>query len=209
MVQVDGVLHRQVGIVAVDVHPQLHRRIGHFYAHGAQTDDAQVLAHELRPHELALLLLHQLLHVPVGVGEIPGPLDAPDHVPGGQQQRTDHQLLHGVGVGAGGVEDHDTRLGAPIDGNVVGAGAGPGNGPEVGAERHLVHIGGAHQNAVGVVAAVGHAELIGVQLVQAQGGNLVQSLNIVHGWLLLTQLFLSNSRMKSQSFSTPSMGMAL
>ena len=72
-----------------------------------------------------------------------------------------------------------------------------------------MHIRRAHQNAVGIVALGGDHELLGIQLVQAKLGDLVQGLNIIHEWQLLTQLFLSNARMKSQSFSTPSMGMAL
>ena len=38
------------------------------------------------------------------------------------------QLLYGVGVGAGGVEDHDARFAASVQGDVVDAGSGAGDG---------------------------------------------------------------------------------
>ena len=41
------------------------------------------------------------------------------HDYGGQQQGADHQLLHGVGVGPGGVEHHDARLGALVAGELA------------------------------------------------------------------------------------------
>jgi hypothetical protein len=69
-------------------------------------------------------------------------------VTGGDEHGGDDQLLHGVGVGAGGVEHHDTVFRAAVNGDVVGAGSGPGDGPQGGGELIFVHGGGAHQDAV-------------------------------------------------------------
>ena len=157
-IQHQRVLHGQIGVVAIDVHAQLYGGICHLYTDRTQTDDAQVLAHDLGADELALALLYQLFHIAVRLGESGNPLNAADYVTGSQHQCADYQLLDGVGVGAGGVEHHDTGFGALVQRNVVGTGTGAGNGAEVGAECHLVHVGGTNQNAVGVFAGIGDGE---------------------------------------------------
>ena len=205
-----GGVHGEEGVVAVDGHPQLGGDVGHLHPDGAQADDPQILAGDLGAHELALTLFHHLGHVLAGPGLGLHPFHAPHHVPGGQHQGAHRQLLDRVGVGAGGVEDHDAAFRAAVHGDVVGARPGPGNGPEGGGKDVFLHVGGADQNAVLVLHAVGDGEAGGVQHREAGGADLIQSFDTEHPCTLPDlQLFLSNARMKSQSFSTPSTGMAL
>ena len=112
-------VHRQEGVVAVHGHAKLGGDVGHLYADGAQADDAQGLPHELGAHELALALLHGGGHVGPGARLELHPVGAAHHVAGGQQQGTHRQLLHRVGVGAGGVEHHVTS-------HFIGTGPPPG-----------------------------------------------------------------------------------
>ena len=173
-------VYGQEGIVAEDGHAQLGGDIGHLHADGAQADDAQHLAGEFRAHELALALLHHFLHVCSGAGLLPHPGGAAHHVAGGQQQSAHGQFLDGVGVGAGGVEDHDARLGAAVDGDIIGARPRPGDAAQGVGEGILVHVGGTDEDAVLIlhISADGEAGLI--QHGQPGRGNLIQRLDPEH-----------------------------
>ena len=175
-----GRVHREERIVAVDRHPQLGSNVGHLHADGAQADHAQALSHELRTHELGLALLHHGLNVasPGDLGV--DPLGAGGHVPGCHNEGAHGQLLDGVGVGAGGVEHHDARLGAAGHRDVVGARPRPGNGPQGVGERIFLHVRRADQDAVLVLFAVGNGVTGLVQGGQTGGGNLIQSLDTEH-----------------------------
>ena len=179
-IQHQCILNREIGVIAVDIHAQLDGGIGHLDAHCAQADDAQIFTHDLGAYKFALALFHQLFHIAVGIRKAGHPLNAAHDIPGGQHQGTDHQLFYGVGVGTGGVEDHNTGLGALIQRDVVGARTGPGNGPEVGAELHLMHIRRANQNAIGVFAGVGYGKFLLVQLAQTQRTDFIERLNGIH-----------------------------
>ena len=109
-----------------------------------------------------------------------GPLDGVDHVAAARNQRTDDQLCHGVGVGAGGVEHHDTGAGAFLDGDVVGAGTRAGDRQQAVGQRHVVHIGAAHQDALRSGGLVVDLELVDRQLGQARRRDRVQSFDGVH-----------------------------
>ena len=108
------------------------------------------------------------------------PLGAAQNVAGGDEQGGNDQLFHRIGVGTGGVEDHDAVLGAAVDGNVVSAGTRPGDGPQGVGEDIVVHGGRAHQDTVLIFHVVAHLETALVQLVQAGGGDLVQSFDTIH-----------------------------
>ena len=43
--------------------------------------------------------------------QTPAPLTAPDHIARGEQHAAKHQLLDGIGIGAGGVEHRNPALG--------------------------------------------------------------------------------------------------
>ena len=123
----------------------------------------------------------------------------PNQLSGGQQQGAHRQLLHGIGVGAGGIEYHDARLGAAVDGDVISARARPGHGPQGIGECIVVHVRRADQNTVLVfhIGADGVAGL--VQYGQPGGGNLIQCLDAIH-IALSPSLFLSNAWMKLHAF---------
>ena len=180
-VQAQGGVHRQEGVIAIHVHAQVQGHVAHQRADGAQADDTQGLLIELGAHKGGLALLHRGGHVhALGVGLLLYPLGAAHDVAGGDEHGGDDQLLHGVGVGAGGVEDHDAVLGAAVNGDIVGAGAGAGDGPQGLGELILVHGGGADQDAVLVLYVVAHLKAGLVQMGQTGAGDLIQSLDAIH-----------------------------
>ena len=103
--------------------------------------------------EFGLALFHQLGDIGVVLDGL-HPVDAAHHVPAAQKHTAQCQLHHGVGVGAGGVEHHDARFGAVGQGNVVDAGTGAGDGQKAFRQSHIVHVGRAHQNAVGLIPVI-------------------------------------------------------
>ena len=105
----------------------------------------------------------------------------PSQLSGGQQQSAHRQLLHRIGVGAGGIEYHDARLGAAVQGDIVDAGPGPGDGQKV-FRKIIVHqLGGADQDGVLVCLRIGDGVQRRIQAVQADGRDLVECSDTVHG----------------------------
>ena len=105
----------------------------------------------------------------------------PARLSGGQQQTCDDKLLNGVCVCAGGVEYHDARLGAALDGDVVHAHARTGDGEQLGREVHVEELGRADHDALGIRLAVADLIVLGVEALETGCGNLVESLNVIHG----------------------------
>ena len=154
--QLPGSVDGQIGIVAVDIHAQLLGGVGHVDADGAKADDAQSLALDLVARESLLGLFRSLAYV--GIGDIgPDPFCAAHDVTGRQDQTGDDQLLDGVGVGAGCIEYDNAFLSAALQGDIVDAGAGTGDGSEAGGEGHFLHIGGTDQYACRVVHGIHQA----------------------------------------------------
>ena len=174
-------VHGQEGVIAVDVHAQGQGDVGYQGADGPQADDAQSLVVQLRPDEGGLALLHHGGHIHAGGHLLPDPLDAAVHIPGAHQHGAQHQLLHGVGVGARRVEHHDARLGAAVQRDVVDAGARPGDGQEVFREVVVQELCGADQDGVLLRLGVGDGVQLRIQTVQADGGDLVECFDAVHG----------------------------
>ena len=100
---------------------------------------------------------------------------------GGQQQSAHRQLLHRIGVGAGGIEYHDARLGAAVQGDIVDAGPGPGDGQKVFRKIIVQQLGGADQDGVLVCLRIGDGVQRRIQAVQADGRDLVECSDTVHG----------------------------
>ena len=157
--QIPGGINRNVGVVAVDLHPQLDGAVGHPGTDGAQTDDAQHLAGNFIAHKLLFAFFHILLEVGIA-GQVLGPGRGRRNIPAAGNQHAHHQLGHRVGVGAGGVEDHDALFAAPVQGDVVDAGTRPGNGQQVGLELGVQQVGTPHQDAVGGVGVHRHLKQI-------------------------------------------------
>ena len=180
-VQPQGGVHGEIGVVAVHVHAQGQGDVGYQRADGAQTDDAQGLFIQLRPDKGRLALFHHGGHIHAGGHLLPHPLDAPVHIPGAHQHGAQHQLLHGVGVGAGGVEYHDALLRAAVQGNVVDAGPRPGNGQEILRKVIVQKLGGADQDGVLVRHRIRDGVQRRIQAVQADRRDLVECFDAVHG----------------------------
>ena len=180
-VQPQGGVHRQEGVIAVYVHPQGEGNIGHQRADGPQADDTQGLLVEFRPHESGLALFHHGGHIHPGSRLIPHPADGAVHIPGADEHGAENQFLHGIGVGAGGGEHGDARLGAAIDGDIVDAHAGPGDSQKALGELVVQKFCGTDQDAVLMGLAVGYGVPLRIQLLQSDRGDFVESLNVIHG----------------------------
>ena len=172
---VDG----DVRVVAQHLHAQRHGGVGHPCADGAQTDNAQGFAAQFGADKLLFALFHILGDGGAAL-EALRPVDGVHHVAAAGNQRAHHQLGHRVGVGARRVKDHDALLGAFVDGNVVGARTRTGDGQQAVGQRHVVHVGAAHQNAVGVVHIVVDLELAGGQLGQTHRRDGVERFDGIH-----------------------------
>ena len=181
-VQPKGGVHRQIRVIAVHIHTQGEADVSHQRADGPQPHHAQGFAVELRPHKGGFALLHRGGHVHVpGLGLLLHPGRAADHIPGGQQHGAQHQLLHRVGIGPGGIEHHDARLGAALHGNVVHPGSRPGNGPQLLGKNIVMELGGTHQDGVLILHPVAGQIALSGQALQTDRGNFIHGFNIIHG----------------------------
>ena len=188
--QRDAVLHAarkaprrvdaDVGVVAQHLHAQSHGGVGHLGADGPQPDDAQHLAAQLRADKLLFALFHVLGQRGAAFQAL-GPVDGVGYVAAARHQRAHHQLGHRVGVGAGGVEHHDAGGGAFVDGDVVGACAGPRDGQQAVRQRHIVQVGAAHQDALGLGGVAVHLEQMRRQLCQPHRRDRVERFDGIHG----------------------------
>ena len=179
VVEVPGGVHRQEGIAAHHLHAQTDSDVGHQAADGTQTDDTQGLTLNLGSGELGLVLLYGL----GGVGillQSANPLDTRHDVTGGQEQGADGQFLDAVGVGTGGVEDHDAFIRAFVQRNIVDTGTCAGDGQQFGVEVHVQHIGGTNHDTLGGGYFGANVVEGGIQLVGADLGDLVKQLNVFH-----------------------------
>ena len=112
------VLNGNKRVVAIYVHAQVHAGVGHLGAHVAQANHADALALELASYKGLLGLLG--IDQDVGVlGVVAHPLHGLHHATAGKDEGGKHDLLHGVGVGTGGVKHHDTAFGVLLDGDII------------------------------------------------------------------------------------------
>ena len=246
--QRDAVLHTagqaprcidgNVGVIAQNFHAQRHGGIGNAGTDGPQADDTQRLAAQFGADKGFLALLHILGN---GVAALEGlrPVHSVHHVAAARHQRADDQLCHGVGVGTRRVEHDDAGIGAFLHRDVVGTCTRAGDGQQAVRQRHVVHIGAAHQNTVGLGGLVVDFKLVGRQFGQPNRRNSIQSFDCIHidyslfpllcfvgagyvrpsalrcksstGCHLVgaVQCSLRNFSIKSTSLSMPSGGMAL
>ena len=193
------------GVIAQHFHLQaFRRRVGHDRTDCAQTDHAQRFAPNLRAGELPLAFLHQLGdRIPLPFQSL-RPLNAAGYVPSAQHQAADDQLRHGVGIGAGGIENRNPPPGAFVDGDIVGARACSGNGQQALRQLPFVHIGGTNQNAFRHRFFLADKIIFRAQFFVDHIGDGVQRLNFVHQTCSFSKAFIT-----STSAFTPSTGMAL
>ena len=182
-----GVGDGNIGVIAHYIHAKaLGSRIGYQRADGAKADHGQLLAPQLGAHKLVLALFHKLGKVGVVLHGF-HPLDAAGDIAAGKEQAAHDQFGHGVGIGAGGVEYHDTLLGALVNGDVIHAGARPGDGQEGFGQFHIVHGGAAHENSIRGGLVVGDGVIAGGQGFMNNGRNRIERLNLEHGRILLSR----------------------
>ena len=215
----------------------MHRIVGNLDADGAQADDAQLFAVQLRADKLLFALLHLFGQVHVLALQAVQPGVGGGQVAAAHDERADGQLGHSAGVGAGGVNHHTALLRAAVQRDVVHAGTRTGNGQQAVGQLLLVQRSAAHQNGVGGFSVILHLEAVLGQPGQARRRDLIQSLYTIHNpfYLLAACLLVwpqagrnaghrppgrmigggaqpftrTNSFMKATSSSTPLAGMAL
>ena len=107
-----------IRVIAIDIHSQVHGRIGHQHADGAKADDPQFLAFQFVACKCFLGLLRLFYDVAVFFVFL-HPVDAADDVPGSQQHSCDHQFLHAISVGSRRIEYHDSLFRAFFKGNII------------------------------------------------------------------------------------------
>ena len=110
--------------------PSVSGGVGHQHADGTQANHAQRLAHDLRADEVRTCPSRRRRPRPAPAADCSLHPRRCRRVMSREasSRAAMHQLLHGVGVGAGGVEDDDAGFGAPVQGDVVHASAGAGDG---------------------------------------------------------------------------------
>ena len=96
-----------------------------------------------------------------------------------QQHAAQNELLHGVRVGAGGVEHDDAGFGALVKRDVVHTRAGAGDGQQAFGKVHVVHGGAAHEHAGSLRDVVGEL-IVGSEQVGSFGGDVVQAVDVAH-----------------------------
>ena len=136
------------------------------------------------------------------------PLHAPDDVAARKEHSADDELLHGVGVRAGRVEDDDAPLRAALDRDVVDSGAGARDGEQPLRGLNLVEVRAPHEPRRRVRGVVDKGVSGARKRVGANGGDVVHAVNGVHG-PSYARCASSKSFMKLTSASTPARGMAL
>ena len=93
-------MHGDLRVVAQHLHAEAQRGVGDFDADGAEADDAERAARQFEADEVLLALLDRdvdgVIVTLLRLGEGPGLAD----VARGQEHAGEHQLFHGIGVGA-------------------------------------------------------------------------------------------------------------
>lgn len=79
------------------------------------------------------------------------PIDQPST---SQEQSTQHQFFHSIGIGSGGVENGNTELGHTGDGDVVGSGTAASDGSDGDVNFGFLEFVRAEEDGVGVVFGV-------------------------------------------------------
>ena len=151
VVKAQGGVDGQERIVAVHVHAELDGGVGDEGADRAETHDTERLAEDLGADKGGLALFDDGRDLHAGRGLLAHPVQRAGDIARADQHGAQHQLLHGVGVGTGGGEHGDARLGAALDGDVVHAHARTGDGEQLGREVHVEELGRATMMPSGFV----------------------------------------------------------
>ena len=182
-------VNRQERVVAPDLHVETDGRVRNLDADRAEADNAQLLARDLRACIGRLALFRRRADVR-RAREGLDPVCALYHLAGGQQQRAHNQFLDRVRVRARGVEHHDALFRAAVERDVVHARARARDALERLRELHVVQLGRADEDRVIVLEILRAGVLCRIEVVQADLGNLIVKLYVIHGNALLFILFM-------------------
>ena len=176
-------VHREIRIIAADVHAELHGDVRNQRADGAETDHAKRLAHQLRACKSGFALLDQLRDLCALPLQAAHPLDAAEHVSRGHDHGAENQFLDRLGVRAGRVEHNDAAVAAFVERDVVRASAGARNGKQALLKRIFMQIGAAQQQAIGIFNVLAHDTAALGQALNAALGDVVHCFDsvFIHG----------------------------
>ena len=173
-----------IRIISIDIHAQGSGCIRHLHADRAQSDDTELLSHDLRSGKLALSLFHRLCDIRPFQGL--HPFDAFDDLARCQQKARDGQLFDRIRIRPRRIEDDDARLAAALQRNVVDTGTGTGDALERCRKLHLMKRCAAHQDRIIISQLIPHLIAISIQFLQAGSRYFIEQL-----YLHLTFLHLS------------------
>ena len=211
-VELECAVNRQERVVAPYFHVERNGCVCDLDADRAQTDDAELLARDLRACISRLALLSRRADIRRAL-EALYPVCACTTLRDASSSAQMTSSLTAFAFAPGGVEYNDALLRAAVDRNVVYACACACDALEVLRKLDLVQLCGADQNRI-IVGEVLRAGIFrSIQIVQTDLGNLVVKLYVIHFVLLcrtISYLFsAANFFMKSIRYSTPSIGIAL
>ena len=148
--QLPGPFDGDCRVVADDFHAERQRDVRDFDTDCAQADHAQRLARQLEPDELLLARLDGLAESVAFFVETANIIARVADVSGGQQHSGDGELLDGIGIGAGRVENRHTAFAHGVDRNIVHPGPGTPDCRHTVRNIHVMHVVGAQDNGVGM-----------------------------------------------------------
>ena len=203
-VQVPGSFYADIGVIAVDLHAQLSGGVGQRATHSAQANNTQPFVGDLMAGKLALALFHLFGNIGI-ILVLLNPVNACHHITAAQKHAAQRQLHNAQSIGAGGIEYRHTSLRAFLQGDVIDAGTGSGNGQKIVSKFHIVHGRTADQNGLGLID-IGVFRVIFRPKCLALGGNGVKIMQLIHNFHPFS---FSKAAINSTRAFTPSIGMAL
>ena len=156
-------INRQERIVTVHIHAQLNSHICHQSTDGTEANDTEGLVVQLRTDKCGLPLLHHFGNLNTCSGLLTYPADTAGNVTGTHQQGAQHQFLHRIGVGTGGVKYGNARLAAAFQGDIVDTCTGASDGQQTLGELIVVHLGRTDENTFKAVLVTANHILSGVK----------------------------------------------
>lgn len=172
--------NRNGRIIADDAHPERACRIGDLHPDRAETDDAQRTARQLEAHELLLTRLDRLVDGRVVALEPARKAPSLTDVARRDQHAGDHQLLDGVRISAGRIEDRHATRRHRLDRDVVGPGAGASDRQHTRRDIRRLHLGRAHQDGIRMRDLRGNLVAIPRQPIEPGNRDVVERLNFEH-----------------------------
>ena len=145
-----------------------------------KANDSEVLAHDLAAAKHGLILLNPLPGQPLAA-EIFHMVHSVNDAARSEQHAAQDELLDGVGIGAGRVENGNAELCHARDGDVVGAGAAAGYGSDGVRDLLLLELVRAEQDGMGVgcvLSVLSNIVFVLIETLKAIGTDLIEALDL-------------------------------